>query len=86
MNQKTGSPPGGRPKAHPLFIKLFLTVDEEEDREDERRAGRRGARLRDAVAGDVRQAAELLETGLADGGCRTRVLCQTLRRSAENLS
>jgi AcrR family transcriptional regulator len=28
-------------------------------------AGRRGARLRDAVAGDVRQAAELLETGLA---------------------
>jgi hypothetical protein len=29
------------------------------------RAGRRGARLRDAVAGDVRQAAELLETGLA---------------------
>ena len=48
--------------------------------------GRRGARLRDAVAGDVRQAAELLETGLADGGCRTRVLCQTLRRSAENLS
>jgi AcrR family transcriptional regulator len=29
------------------------------------RAGRRGAQLRDAVAGDVRQAAELLETGLA---------------------
>ena len=29
------------------------------------RAGRRGAELRDAVAGDVRQAAELLETGLA---------------------
>jgi hypothetical protein len=29
------------------------------------RAGRRGARLRDAVVGDVRQAAELLETGLA---------------------
>jgi hypothetical protein len=29
------------------------------------RAGRRGVRLRDAVAGDVRQAAELLETGLA---------------------
>jgi AcrR family transcriptional regulator len=28
-------------------------------------AGRRGAQLRDAVAGDVRQAAELLETGLA---------------------
>ena len=26
---------------------------------------RRGAQLRDAVAGDVRQAAELLETGLA---------------------
>jgi hypothetical protein len=47
------------------------------------RAGRRGARLRDAVAGDVRQAAELLETGLADGDCRTRVLCQN---PAENLS
>lgn len=29
------------------------------------RAGRRGAKLRDAVAGDVRQAARLLETGLA---------------------
>jgi AcrR family transcriptional regulator len=29
------------------------------------RAGRRGAQLRDAVVGDVRQAAELLETGLA---------------------
>ena len=29
------------------------------------RAGRRGAQLRDAVASDVRQAAELLETGLA---------------------
>ncbi len=29
------------------------------------RAGRRGAQLRDAVAGDIRQAAELLETGLA---------------------
>jgi hypothetical protein len=29
------------------------------------RAGRRGVRLRDAVVGDVRQAAELLETGLA---------------------
>jgi AcrR family transcriptional regulator len=29
------------------------------------RAGRRGAKLRDAVAGDVRQAAQLLETGLA---------------------
>ena len=29
------------------------------------RAGRRGAQLRDAVTGDVRQAAELLETGLA---------------------
>ena len=29
------------------------------------RAGLRGAQLRDAVAGDVRQAAELLETGLA---------------------
>ena len=29
------------------------------------RAGRRGAQLRHAVAGDVRQAAELLETGLA---------------------
>jgi AcrR family transcriptional regulator len=29
------------------------------------RAGRRGVRLRDAVASDVRQAAELLETGLA---------------------
>ena len=29
------------------------------------RAGQRGAQLRDAVAGDVRQAAELLETGLA---------------------
>jgi AcrR family transcriptional regulator len=29
------------------------------------RAGRRGAQLRDAVAGDVRQAAELLEAGLA---------------------
>ena len=29
------------------------------------RAGRRGAQLRDTVAGDVRQAAELLETGLA---------------------
>jgi hypothetical protein len=29
------------------------------------RAGRRGAQLRDAVAGDVRRAAELLETGLA---------------------
>jgi len=29
------------------------------------RAGRRGAQLREAVAGDVRQAAELLETGLA---------------------
>jgi len=29
------------------------------------RAGRRGAQLRDAVAGDVRQAARLLETGLA---------------------
>ena len=29
------------------------------------RAGRRGAQLADAVAGDVRQAAELLETGLA---------------------
>jgi hypothetical protein len=28
-------------------------------------AGRRGAQLRDAVAGDLRQAAELLETGLA---------------------
>jgi AcrR family transcriptional regulator len=29
------------------------------------RAGRRGAQLADAIAGDVRQAAELLETGLA---------------------
>ncbi len=29
------------------------------------RAGRRGAPLRDAIAGDIRQAAELLETGLA---------------------
>ena len=29
------------------------------------RAGRRGAELRDAVTGDVRQAAQLLETGLA---------------------
>jgi AcrR family transcriptional regulator len=29
------------------------------------RAGRRGAQLRDAVARDIRQAAELLETGLA---------------------
>ena len=29
------------------------------------RNGRRGVQLRDAVAGDVRQAAELLETGLA---------------------
>jgi len=29
------------------------------------RAGLRGAQLRDAVAGDVRQAAELLETGMA---------------------
>jgi hypothetical protein len=29
------------------------------------RAGRRGAQLRDAVVGDVRQAAELLVTGLA---------------------
>jgi hypothetical protein len=29
------------------------------------RAGRRGAQLADAVASDVRQAAELLETGLA---------------------
>jgi hypothetical protein len=29
------------------------------------RAGRRGAQLRDAVAEDVRQAANLLETGLA---------------------
>jgi hypothetical protein len=29
------------------------------------RAGRRGAQLRDAVADDVRRAAELLETGLA---------------------
>jgi hypothetical protein len=29
------------------------------------RAGRRGAQLRDAVASDVRRAAELLETGLA---------------------
>jgi AcrR family transcriptional regulator len=29
------------------------------------RAGRRGVQLRDAVVGDVRQAAELLETGLA---------------------
>jgi hypothetical protein len=29
------------------------------------RAGQRGAQLRDAVTGDVRQAAELLQTGLA---------------------
>lgn len=29
------------------------------------RAGRRGAQLRDAIAGDIRQAARLLETGLA---------------------
>lgn len=29
------------------------------------RAGRRGAQLRDAVAGDGRQATRLLETGLA---------------------
>jgi len=29
------------------------------------RAGRRGTQLRDAVAGDVRRAARLLETGLA---------------------
>jgi AcrR family transcriptional regulator len=36
------------------------------------RAGRRGAQLRDAVAGDVRQAAELLETGLASLSCGTQ--------------
>lgn len=37
------------------------------------RAGRRGAQLRDAVAGDVRQAAELLETGLASLSRGTQV-------------
>jgi hypothetical protein len=36
------------------------------------RAGRRGAQLRDAVARDIRQAAELLETGLAALGRGTR--------------
>ena len=36
------------------------------------RAGRRGAQLRDAVAGDVRRAAELLETGLASLSRGTR--------------
>jgi hypothetical protein len=36
------------------------------------RAGRRGAQLRDAVARDVRQAAELLETGLATLGLGTQ--------------
>jgi len=36
------------------------------------RAGKRGAELRHAVAGDVRQAAELLETGLASLGRSTR--------------
>jgi hypothetical protein len=37
------------------------------------RAGQRGAQLRDAVAGDVRQAAELLETGLASLSRGTQV-------------
>ena len=36
------------------------------------RAGRRGVQLRQAVAGDVRQAAKLLETGLASLPRRTR--------------
>jgi AcrR family transcriptional regulator len=36
------------------------------------RAGKRGAELRQAVADDVRQAAELLETGLASLGRSTR--------------
>ena len=37
------------------------------------RNGRRGVQLRDAVAGDVRQAAELLETGLASLSRGTQV-------------
>lgn len=36
------------------------------------RAGRRGRQLRDAVAGDVRQAARLLETGLGSLTCSTQ--------------
>ena len=40
------------------------------------RAGRRGAQLRDAVASDVRQAAELLESGLASLSRDTQTGCR----------